>query len=163
MGTLLPVLLRCCESILKAKVPDDSIPTADDIREEILAEFSLLFADGTAGATNELDFFECRFHLAFRKFRLQFLESATARIEPLVALPATIWRPPSDQAIAFDYYGTGKLARSSRAIPSRHRAEDGVFPMERWYPGDIHCSSKIDQPAIGGRVAEEGIHLLIGQ
>lgn len=89
MSALLPVLLRRCESILKSKVPDDYLPMAEDVREEILGEFSLLFAeDNRNGGTNELDYYECRFFHAFRTFRMPIVERARAEREPLVSLPA---------------------------------------------------------------------------
>jgi hypothetical protein len=89
MSALMPVLLRRCESILKSKVPDDYLPMAEDVREEILGEFSLLFAeDNPNWGTNELDYYECRFFHAFRTFRMPIVESARAEREPLVSLPA---------------------------------------------------------------------------
>jgi len=89
MSVLLPILLRRCESILKSKVPDDYAPMAEDVREEILGEFSLLFAeDSPQGGTTELDYYECRFFRAFRTFRMPIIEKERAEREPLVSLPA---------------------------------------------------------------------------
>jgi DNA-directed RNA polymerase specialized sigma24 family protein len=77
-------LLRRCEVILKAKVTVDIVATAQELREEILGSFAALFAeDGQPGATNNLDFFECRFYQAFRRFRLPLIKRERARIEPL--------------------------------------------------------------------------------
>ncbi len=89
MSILMPVLLRRCESILKSKVPDDFVPMAEEVREEILGEFSVLFAeDDPARGTNELDYYECKFFHAFRTFRLPIIEAARAHCEPLISLPA---------------------------------------------------------------------------
>jgi hypothetical protein len=74
MSTLLPPLLARCEAMLIRKIPDRSRPNAIDIREEILGEFSVLFAeDGSGENPDQLDFFECRFNLAFRSFRIDFM------------------------------------------------------------------------------------------
>jgi hypothetical protein len=69
MSVLLPSLLARCEATLKNKILDSDMPNASEIREEILGEFSLLFVeDGSGCNPDELDFFECRFNLAFRSF-----------------------------------------------------------------------------------------------
>lgn len=74
MSILLPPLLARCEAMLIRKIPDRSRPNAIDIREEILGEFSVLFAeDGSGENPDQLDFFECRFNLAFRSFRIDFM------------------------------------------------------------------------------------------
>ncbi len=88
MNALMPRLLKRCSSILRAKIPTDYLPNAEDVREEILGEFAVLFAeDGCQGSTNELDFFECRFNSAFLTFRTPFIDRERARTEPLVAIP----------------------------------------------------------------------------
>lgn len=69
MNTLLPVLLSRCERTLMKRIPDSHIAAAADLRDEILGQFSVLFAiDGSDSDDHELDFYECRFNLAFRKF-----------------------------------------------------------------------------------------------
>jgi hypothetical protein len=88
MSILLPPLLARCEAILKKKILDNDMPNAAEIREEILAEFSVLFAeDGFGTNPDELDFFECRFNLAFRCFWIDFMRRETVRTEHLVDLP----------------------------------------------------------------------------
>jgi DNA-directed RNA polymerase specialized sigma24 family protein len=72
------------------------MPNASEIREEILGEFSLLFAeDGSGSNPDELDFFECRFSLAFRSFWIDFMRRETARAEQLVELPSENETPDS--------------------------------------------------------------------
>jgi len=89
MNALMPLLLVRCGAILKAKITVDDLPTAEEIREEILGEFAVLFAeDGRPGTTNVLDFFECRFNSAFLTFRLPYIKRERDRTEPLVCAPA---------------------------------------------------------------------------
>lgn len=89
MNGLMLLLFMRCEGILTAKIPGNYLSNAEDVREEILAEFAVLFAeDGIAGNTNELDFFECRFNAAFLTFRTPFINRERARTEPLVSIPA---------------------------------------------------------------------------
>lgn len=96
MGVLLPSLLARCEAMLIRKIPDSSRPNAVAIREEILSEFSLLFAeDGSGENPDELDFFECRFNLAFRSFWLDFMRRETVRAAPLEELPSEDGTPES--------------------------------------------------------------------
>jgi hypothetical protein len=88
MNALLPWLLARCEAILFKRIHDKSRPNAPEIREEILGEFSVLFAeDGSGRNPDELDFYECRFNRAFRLFRIDFLRSESARTEPLESFP----------------------------------------------------------------------------
>lgn len=71
---VLPVLLGRCEAILKTKV-SDRLPNAARLREDVLSEFcELLLADGTGGNPDELDFYECKFNLAFRTLHLDVIE-----------------------------------------------------------------------------------------
>lgn len=96
MSVLLPPLLARCEAILKKKIFDSDMPNADEIRGEILAEFSVLFAeDGSGNNPDELDFFECRFNLAFRCFWIDFMRRETTRTEQLVELPSENEAPDS--------------------------------------------------------------------
>ena len=96
MSVLLPPLLARCEAILKGKILDSDMPNAAEIRGEILAEFSVLFAeDGLGNNPDVLDFFECRFNRAFRCFRIDFMRRERARTEQLVELPTENETPDS--------------------------------------------------------------------
>ncbi len=80
MNALLPPLLARCEAILRSKIPDGDLPNAAEIRETVLGDFSELFVeDGSSSDPNRLDFFECRFNLAFRTFRITRVRSELAR------------------------------------------------------------------------------------
>ncbi len=85
-NALLPILLGRCEERLKAKIPD-SVPQAEQLREEVLGELSLLFAkDAASDASGELDFYECKFDKAFMTLRFDVLDkeaNKTARRVPL--------------------------------------------------------------------------------
>lgn len=88
MSVLMPIMLGRCEAILIRKIPSDYLPNAEDVREEILGELGVLFAeDGCANTTNALDYFECRFNSAFRTFRLPYIKRERTRTEPLVFAP----------------------------------------------------------------------------
>jgi DNA-directed RNA polymerase specialized sigma24 family protein len=88
-NTLLPTLLRRCEANLLRTV-DDRMPGAAQIREDILSEFGLMFAqDGSEEHGGELDYYECRFNRAFRALRIDHIRVAKAALEPLVPLPAS--------------------------------------------------------------------------
>ena len=71
---ILPVLLGRCEAILGTKV-SDRLPNAAQLREDVLSEAcELLLADGAGDQSDELDFYECKFNLAFRTLRLDVIE-----------------------------------------------------------------------------------------
>jgi hypothetical protein len=74
MNALMPRLLNRCMAILQAKIPANYLPNAEEVREEILCEFAVLFAeDGCEGTPNHLDYFECKFNAASRTFRAHFV------------------------------------------------------------------------------------------
>ena len=80
MSAVLPVLLGRCEAILLRKVPDGGMPDAAGLRQQILEELTDLFVtDGTGNISNELDFYECRFNLAFRTLRVGAVERDVRR------------------------------------------------------------------------------------
>jgi hypothetical protein len=88
MSTLLPPLLARCETILKATIRHHAFPNVEEIREDILGDFGVLFArDGFGDNPNELDFYECRFERAFRFFRLAYLRRERSRLRELSSLP----------------------------------------------------------------------------
>lgn len=71
-NAVLPVLLKRCEKTLEGKI-FNSLPAADELREDILGAFAeLLASDGSGDIPNELDFYECRFNLAFRTFWIDY-------------------------------------------------------------------------------------------
>ena len=78
LNEALPILLSRCEAILKAKIAN-SLPGADELREEVLSEFSeLLASDGMGERPDELDFYECRFNMAFRTLRIDVVNANLA-------------------------------------------------------------------------------------
>jgi hypothetical protein len=88
ISLVLPVLLARCEAKLIVKVPDGQLPEAATVREDILGEFSELFAsDGTGKDPDELDFYECRFNRAFRFFRIDVVRRETGRLKYVAQMP----------------------------------------------------------------------------
>jgi hypothetical protein len=81
MNKLLEPLLRRCEATLKKKVPD-GVANAESVREEILSEFAVLFAeDATAEGATLLDFYEVRFNAALRALRIDVVRQHEARAD----------------------------------------------------------------------------------
>jgi hypothetical protein len=68
------VLLGRCEAILDTKI-SDLLPNAAQLRDEVLSDLcELLLTDGAGDQPDELDFYECKFNLAFRTLRLDVIE-----------------------------------------------------------------------------------------
>jgi hypothetical protein len=81
MNSLLDPLLRRCGATLLKKVPG-SVPNAAKVREEILSQLALLFAeDATPKGAKLLDFYEVRFNAAFRALRVDVVRAEEARAE----------------------------------------------------------------------------------
>lgn len=88
ISLVLPVLLARCEANLIVKVPDGQLPEAATVREDILGEFSELFAsDGAGMDPDELDFYECKFNRAFRFFRIDVIRRETGRLKHVAQMP----------------------------------------------------------------------------
>jgi DNA-directed RNA polymerase specialized sigma24 family protein len=76
VNSLLPWLLKRCETILKKKIPAELVPNVHDLREEIIGDLAVLFAEDSCDPKQRLDFFECRFNFAFRTFRAPYIKRA---------------------------------------------------------------------------------------
>ena len=88
VSMVLRVLLERCEAILLSRIPDKELPTAADVREEVIGQFGELFAtDGTEENRNDLDHFECRFNQAFSTFRIDLVRKEIARLKRFDPLP----------------------------------------------------------------------------
>lgn len=66
MTDLVGVLFTRCERILRKKILDRDVPNAEHVRQSILCELGLLLVQDDA----KLDYYECRFNLAFRNLRI---------------------------------------------------------------------------------------------
>ena len=94
MNSLLPLLLSRCESILKRKMPTEEVGNWEEVRQEILGDFSVLFAEDGTNGKNTLDFYECRFYLAFRTFRIPYIEKEIALNKKRVFAPDEVEDQP---------------------------------------------------------------------
>jgi DNA-directed RNA polymerase specialized sigma24 family protein len=88
MKAVLPFLLHRCEAILRTKIRREEFSDAEEMIDDVLGEFALLFAADLTDHRYHLDFFECRFNAAFRTFYLRFIRRERARCEDLVEIPA---------------------------------------------------------------------------
>ena len=89
ISAVVAVLLSRLEANLLVKIPDGLLPNAADLREEVLCQFSELFAtDGSEENPNDLDYFECRFNRAFRTFRIDLVRSEVARLKHVAPVPS---------------------------------------------------------------------------
>lgn len=80
LNTTLPVLLRRCEANLRNTLVHPLL-AAEDLRDEILSQFSeLLASDATGDQPDELDYYECRFNAAFKAFRVDAVRRELRRL-----------------------------------------------------------------------------------
>lgn len=86
---LLNVLFERCKAILNAKITTDEVENSEEVREEILGDFAVLFAEDETefDLSNRLDFFECRFNRAFLTFRIPYIERERERSETIRPIP----------------------------------------------------------------------------
>ena len=82
------VLFRRCEANLLRTV-DNSLPNADKIREDALAELGKRLArDGTGKVPDRLDLFEWRFNMQFRSLRVDAIRRETNAVNRNASLPS---------------------------------------------------------------------------
>ena len=123
---VLPRLLSRCETILLVKVPDDEFPDAEGLRDEILSEFGeMLASDGIGENPNILDFYEIRFNLAFKTFRLDRVRAERNRINNLMAISEPLM---DDEEENYE----DVLVRLSREMQVPATQESAVFLRELW-------------------------------
>lgn len=97
INAILSVLLKRCEKTLKGKI-FNSLPAADELREDILGAFAeLLASDGAGDVPDELDFYECRFNLAFRTFWIDYAKREVVQLGRFTAVET---EEELDEAIA---------------------------------------------------------------
>lgn len=113
-NSLLPILLLRCEANLNSKI-SQHVPNADYVREEVLGEFSVLFAgEAEDDPPDELDYYEVRFNHAFRTLRCEVLRRECKNTNRAKVL--------SDGSETDD-----ERARSSNLPACRPTQEDGLL------------------------------------
>lgn len=122
---VLPVLLGRCAAILKVKV-SNGLPNPEALREAVLSEFSeLLASDGTGEQPHELDYYECRFNLAFRTLRLDVLDRELAEVNKAADVPE---RGDEGEPDAYD----DAFARMPEAFQTPATQESALFLEYLW-------------------------------
>ena len=119
------ILLKRCEAILKTGIAN-SLPGADELREEVLSEFSeLLASDGTGEWPDELDIYECRFNMAFMALRIDVLNRELKRLDRTV-------EPVCGHEHEPNAYEEDALARLSEAFRTPATQLSSLFSRELW-------------------------------
>lgn len=94
VGAVFKVVVIRCEANLRKHV-SNSLPNAQHIREEVLAELGSIIAhDGRGNVPNRLDLFEWRFNLQFKSLRLDAIRRETREVNRIASI--------SDDASSFD-------------------------------------------------------------
>ncbi|MFH2043466.1 MAG: hypothetical protein ABIJ35_13185, partial [Acidobacteriota bacterium] len=118
MSAVLPVLLGRCEANLLVKVPDGGMQDAASVRQEILDDLAELFvADGSGDFPDELDFYECKFNMAFRALRIDGIRRAARRRKrtiEVVDLPPLEVKSMPDA----DEDGFARMSEAFRVLPT---------------------------------------------
>jgi hypothetical protein len=119
MSVVLPVLLGRCESNLLVKVPDGGMPGAASLRQEILDDLTDLFVmDGSGDFPDELDFYECRFNMAFRALRIDAVRRDVRRRKKSIKVvdipPLEVKSMPDPFEDAF-----AKVSEAFRVLPTQ--------------------------------------------
>ena len=119
MSAVLPVLLGRCEANLLVKVPDGTLPDANSSRQQILEDLTDLFVlDGSSEFPDELDFYECRFNLAFRALRIDGVRREMRRRNRTIK---TVDLPPSDASGEPDAYDDAfaRVSLNFKVLPTQ--------------------------------------------
>lgn len=119
MSTVLPILLGRCEANLLVKVPDGVMPDAANLRQEILDDLAELFVvDGSGDFPDELDFYECKFNMAFRALRIDAVRRDVRRrkrsVEVVDLPPLEVKSMPDPYEDAF-----ARVSEAFRVLPTQ--------------------------------------------
>lgn len=137
MDLLLPILLARCDANLCSKIPDDKYQNAAYLREEVLGEFAELFAVDNADDNNEeLDFFECRFNMAFGALRIDIVRREINCLKHVASFPDL---SDNDEPTAYEdiFHRVSESSRSTATPESNmslhdlYKAIDNLPPDER--------------------------------
>lgn len=126
MNLLMPILLARCEANLCSKIPDDKYQNAAYLREEVLCEFAELFAVDSASENNEeLDFFECRFNMAFSTLRIDIVRHEINCMKHVASFPDL---SDSDEPTAYqDIFHRVSEAFRSTATPESNMSLHDLY------------------------------------
>ncbi len=146
MTTILPFLLPRCEATLRGKIQREEFPDAENIIEDILSEFAVLFAADLTNPLSPLDFFECRFNAAFKTFYLGYVRRERRRRKDLVEIPARddpdddrtdeeVLTTMSGDILRPWFEGRGQLSEELSDAISRLPADEQKVVVLRFYVG----------------------------
>ena len=126
-----PVLINRCKAILQVKILDNALPTAANVREEVLGQFGELFAtDGTEENRDDLDWFECRFNQAFRAFYIDLVRSEKVRLKQKARLKQLVPLPDYADDIEYSHPHKEFPTRLIEALKMQEAAENSVLLRE---------------------------------
>lgn len=126
LSTLMTVLLKRCEKNLMGAIPDGKLPTAADLREDVIGQFAEIIAgDGKGDRPDELDIYECRFNMAFAALRIDIARSEITRINRLAQFP----EPPDEPDAVPDEDLYSKVSKTWRSTAT---PEKDVFRKQLW-------------------------------
>jgi RNA polymerase sigma factor (sigma-70 family) len=72
------LLLARCEANLRGTIRNDGIPNPEQLRDDILQQLAMKFAQDAVEGGGRLDYFECRFNSAFRTLRIDLYNREAA-------------------------------------------------------------------------------------
>ena len=118
-NAILPVLLGRCEAILKTKIAD-SVPGSSEMREDVLGRFTEVLARGCVGERpDELDFYECRFNLAFQALRIDVVDRVSRRLGRTVEVPRG---DDGDERLLSEEEGLALLSEAGRTPATQEQS-----------------------------------------
>lgn len=80
-------LVARCEANLKGTI-DNRTPQVEQLREEILSEFTVALAEDAMQGGNDMDFFECMFNSAFSTLRIDMYNHHVRLLNKTATAPA---------------------------------------------------------------------------
>ncbi len=134
-------LFKRCEANLRRTV-DNSLPNADKIREDTLAELGKLLArDGTGKVPDRLDLFEWRFNMLFKSLRIDAIRRETQAVNRNASLPSDATAVDvADLEAAFEKVASCQTSSDSSGIyapsPEYHMMARDIYRQLNALPKD---------------------------
>jgi len=134
------LFMRCEANLLRTV--DNSLPNADTIREDALAELGRLLArDGTGKVPDRLDLFEWRFNLQFKSLRIDAIRRETQAVNRNASLPSDATAiDVADLEAAFEKVASCQTSSDSSGIyapsPEDHMLARDIYIQLNALPKD---------------------------
>jgi len=117
-------LVSRCEANLKGTI-DNRTPQVEELREEILSEFTVALAEDAVQGGDDMDYFECMFNSAFSTLRIDMYNHHVGLLNKTATAPADV-----EDTVEGDIFAPGSKGMPAKGTWTPPNMEDLVYLRE---------------------------------